>query len=52
LVAVTLATGLVIWRRPLASIHLIRWLDQRSGIDGPSEARVYDALLAPLASWL
>jgi ubiquinone/menaquinone biosynthesis C-methylase UbiE len=52
LVAFTLATGLVIWRHPLASIRLIRWLDQRSGIDGPSGARVYDALLAPLAGWL
>ena len=52
LVAFTLATGLVIWRHPISSIRLIRWLDQRSGIDGPSGARVYDALLAPLAGWL
>jgi ubiquinone/menaquinone biosynthesis C-methylase UbiE len=52
LVAFTLATALAIWRRPAASIRLIRWLDQRSGIDGPSGARVYDALLAPLADWL
>ncbi len=52
LVALTLATALAIWRRPAASIRLIRWLDQRSGIDGPSGARVYDALLAPLADWL
>ena len=52
LIAFTLATGLMIWRHPLASIRLIRWLDQRSGIDGPSGARVYDALLAPLAGWL
>jgi ubiquinone/menaquinone biosynthesis C-methylase UbiE len=51
-VAFTLATGLVIWRHPLATIRLIRWLDQRSGIDGPSGARVYDAVLAPLAGWL
>lgn len=52
LVAFTMATGLMIWRHPLSSIRLIRWLDQRSGIDGPSGARVYDALLAPLAGWL
>lgn len=52
LVVLTLATALAIWRRPAASIRLIRWLDQRSGIDGPSGARVYDALLAPLADWL
>jgi ubiquinone/menaquinone biosynthesis C-methylase UbiE len=52
LVAFTLATGLVTWRHPLAGIRLIRWLDQRSGIDGPSGARVYDVLLAPLAGWL
>jgi ubiquinone/menaquinone biosynthesis C-methylase UbiE len=52
LVAFTLTTALAIWRRPAASIRLIRWLDQRSGIDGPSGARVYDALLAPRADWL
>ena len=52
LVAFALTSGLVIWRHPLAIIRLIRWLDQRSGIDGPAGARVYDALLAPLAGWL
>lgn len=52
LVAPTIATVLAIWRRPAASIRFIRWLDQRSGIDGPSGARVYDALLAPRADWL
>jgi ubiquinone/menaquinone biosynthesis C-methylase UbiE len=52
LVALTLAIVVVIWRQQLASIRVIRWLDQRSGIDGPSGARIYDALLAPLAGWL
>jgi ubiquinone/menaquinone biosynthesis C-methylase UbiE len=52
LVAITLALGLVIWRHPLAGIRLVRWLDQRSGIDGPAGARIYDALLAPLGGWL
>jgi ubiquinone/menaquinone biosynthesis C-methylase UbiE len=52
LVAFILASGLVIWRHPLASIRLVRWLDQRSGIDGPAGARIYDALLAPLGGWL
>jgi len=51
-VAITLAAGLAVWRHPLAGIRLVRWLDQRSGIDGPSGARVYDAVLAPLAGWL
>jgi ubiquinone/menaquinone biosynthesis C-methylase UbiE len=52
LVALALAAGLATWRRPLAGIRLIRWLDQRSGIDGPSGARVYDRWLAPMAGWL
>jgi ubiquinone/menaquinone biosynthesis C-methylase UbiE len=52
LVAIVLTCGLAAWRRPLIGIRLVRWLDQRSGIDGPAGARVYDALLAPLAGWL
>jgi ubiquinone/menaquinone biosynthesis C-methylase UbiE len=52
LVVITLTAGLAVWRHPLAAIRLVRWLDQRSGIDGPSGARVYDAVLAPLAGWL
>jgi ubiquinone/menaquinone biosynthesis C-methylase UbiE len=52
LVAITLAAGLAVWRHPSAAIRLVRWLDQRSGIDGPSGARVYDVVLAPLAGWL
>jgi ubiquinone/menaquinone biosynthesis C-methylase UbiE len=35
-----------------AAIRVIRWLDRRSGIDGASGARVYDAVLVPLAGWL
>jgi ubiquinone/menaquinone biosynthesis C-methylase UbiE len=52
LVMFTIATGLVMWRHPLATIRLIRWLDRRSGVDGPSGACVYDAVLAPLGGWL
>jgi SAM-dependent methyltransferase len=51
-VAIALATGLAIWRRPDVAIRVVRWLDQRSGIDGPAGARIYDAVLAPLAGWL
>jgi ubiquinone/menaquinone biosynthesis C-methylase UbiE len=52
LIALILGAGLAIWRQPGAMIRLIRWLDQRSGIDGPAGARIYDAVLAPLAGWL
>jgi ubiquinone/menaquinone biosynthesis C-methylase UbiE len=52
LIALSLGTGLAIWRQPGAMIRVIRWLDQRSGIDGPSGARIYDRILAPLAGWL
>lgn len=52
LIALSLGTGLAIWRQPGATIRLIRWLDQRSGIDGPPGARLYDGVLAPLAGWL
>src|SRR5712691_5883147 len=51
-VALALAAGFAMWRQPLTGIRLIRWLDQRSGIDGRSGARVYDRLLAPMAGWL
>jgi SAM-dependent methyltransferase len=52
LLALSVGTGLAIWRQSGAMIRAIRWLDQRSGIDGPSGARLYAALLAPRAGWL
>jgi SAM-dependent methyltransferase len=51
-VAASLVAALAAWRRPDVAIRAVRWLDQRSGIDGPAGARIYDAVLAPLAGWL
>ena len=48
----TIAVGYVAWRRPEPLIRRVRWLDQRSGIDGQTGACVYDRLLPPLAGWL